>query len=334
MASALTSAKAIAKQLPSWVEFVNSKTGSSEEENPASPPEVTGYAWDPMTGWTTNYSSSSEGGHSGISGKIKKTSVFATPFTGLFGAIGENDPDSLSKFLSDPIAFIGNSTKEGVNSLNKAIVETKNGIKTSAKSFADYIADAIQSVNFKLDDLGVPRTIEEAIALLKNDEKTKGDSDSGYGSSYNSAESVSGNVGVDPFQQYYDFLRSEADRQNAWNAEQAQKQMDFQERMSNTAHQREVADLKAAGLNPVLSASGGAGASTPNGASATAESGYLSSITDIMMYALDSMQNTAIGVAGAKNESFLEKLGNSAFGRGLMSGAGRQLAYQLIKHLF
>lgn len=60
---------------------------------------------------------------------------------------------------------------------------------------------------------------------------------------------------------------------NAANATQANNMMDFQRNMSNTAYRRAMADMKAAGLNPMLAANNG-GASTPGGAQATMQNPF------------------------------------------------------------
>ena len=46
----------------------------------------------------------------------------------------------------------------------------------------------------------------------------------------------------------------------------ASKSIRFQREMATTAHQKQVADMRAAGLNPILSATGGAGARASGGA--------------------------------------------------------------------
>lgn len=93
---------------------------------------------------------------------------------------------------------------------------------------------------------------------------------------------------------------------NAQNLAEAQRNRDFQERMSNTAHQREIADLKAAGLNPILSATGGNGASSASGNMAQLDNpwkGTTSEVNAARKIQEVEKQRTLIEFARLANES-------------------------------
>lgn len=70
-------------------------------------------------------------------------------------------------------------------------------------------------------------------------------------------------------QKQRDWASAEAEATRQFNMQEAAKNRDWQKSMSDTAHQREIADLMAAGLNPVLSAMNGNGASVGSGATAS-----------------------------------------------------------------
>lgn len=112
------------------------------------------------------------------------------------------------------------------------------------------------------------------------------------------------------FDEYASMLLNNANNQQAWSAEQAQKQMGFQWAMSSTAHQREMEDLKKAGLNPILAAN--TGASSAAGAMAQMDSGLTSALAGL----IDKM----IDVDLMNAETAMRSVG-SGYGSGSGSGS-------------
>lgn len=140
-------------------------------------------------------------------------------------------------------------------------------------------------------------------------------------------ESISGGIGrfvnnINGTTANNAFNAEEAEKARVFNSAEAAKNREWEEYMSNTAYQRAVSDMKAAGINPAMANSQG-GASTPGATAASASAAHSTAAHGGLLGMIGKIASVAIG------KGLAAKFGNTA----LKAADNHELVMAKIKHM-